>query len=120
LSEKRNEDGNQENDTEKEQQGKSAAQGQEVGSNQAAGCERVPENQRLEQRVTFGDSGIGLGGLQIVRVWSQVVVKITRTEKRNEMATKNTKKAKNTKSLKKAKKLEATKPLATMVEYYKK
>jgi len=40
-----------------------------------------------------------------------VVVKIARTEKRNQMAAKKTKKSKNTKSLKKAKKLEATKPL---------
>jgi hypothetical protein len=45
-------------------------------------------------------------------MWSLVVVKTARTEKRNEMAIKNTKKTKNTKSLKKAKKLEATKPLS--------
>jgi hypothetical protein len=54
---------------------------------------------------------------KLLKMWSLVVVKIARTEKRNEMAAKNTKKSKNTKSLKKAKKLEATKPLATMVEY---
>jgi hypothetical protein len=43
-----------------------------------------------------------------------VVVKTARTEKRNEMAAKKTKKKKNTKSLKKAKDLAATKPMSVM------